>query len=80
MAGRATWSRMNTTIASIMFHHRPRGGLPEAIRCPTGTNTAIITAAAANSKTMNLVVWSPKIWGRCHSTPIGKWKVSLSFT
>ena len=59
MAGRATSSRMNTSITSKMFHQRPRGRPPATIRRDSGTKTATMNKATANSSSMNFVRCRP---------------------
>ena len=69
MAGRATRSRMNRTIASNMFMNRPRlTGCRAACRA-SGMITAATRIAATTSITMNRVTCNPNRFGKTISTP-----------
>ena len=57
--GRATSSRMNTSITSKKFQNSPLGGPPPRMRLAKVRNTRSMSAAAMSSKTMNLVTWKP---------------------
>ena len=70
--GRATSSRMKSSITSKKFQNRPLGGPPTRIRLAKLRNTSSMSAATISSKTMNFVTWKPSTFGITQLLPKGK--------